>query len=40
MCIIILGPWPHIIRALPMTSVVNIISTKGFKTVNNGKKEK
>ncbi|NWS37964.1 CUL4A protein, partial [Probosciger aterrimus] len=39
MCIISLGPWAQIIRALPVTSVVNKISKKGFKTVSNGKRK-
>lgn len=30
MRVIILGPWPRIPRA--MTSVVNVMSKKGFKT--------
>jgi len=39
MCVIILGPWPQTVRVLPVTSVVNAISEKGFKTVNNGKRK-
>lgn len=37
MYIPILGPWPQIKRALPMTSLVNIISKNGFVSTRKKK---